>query len=112
MSLLMAQSGHLRRAQQCPLLGGKADMATDGQEGRRNLPAKSLWLEVGELYHLAPLRGFRRDEGTKFGRRTRKCGTAEFDQAGFDPRIGKAGIGLPVESLNDRRWRFRRRADA
>ena len=36
----MAQSGHLRRAQQCPLLGGKAEMATDGQEGRRNLPAK------------------------------------------------------------------------
>jgi hypothetical protein len=29
---------------------------------------RSLWLEVGELYYLAPLRGFRCDEGTELGR--------------------------------------------
>ena len=75
--------------------GGKADIAT--------CLRRSVWLEVGELYHLPPLRGFRCDECTEFGRRTGKCRTAELDQAGFHPWIGKAGIGLAVEALNDRR---------
>src|SRR6516165_7892645 len=73
---------------------------------------RSLRLEVGELYHLPPLCRFGGDEGIEFGRRTRKCRTAQIDQAGFDLCIGKAGINLVVESLNDCRGRMGRCTEA
>jgi hypothetical protein len=103
MSLLLAQSGHPAATPQCPLMT-EPDIEI--------CLLRSLWLEVGKLHHLPPLRGFRCDEGTEFGWRTRKCRTTKLDQPGLDLCIGKAGIGHAVESLNDCRGRIRRRADA
>src|SRR3984885_2410545 len=74
--------------------------------------AASLRLEVGGLHDLAPLAGFRRNESTELGRCAGKRRATQVDEVFFHRRVGKSGVDLPVERLDDRGRRVRRGADA
>src|SRR5215467_7116502 len=65
----------------------------------------SFRLDVGATDHLAPFLGFLRDKRTEVGRRSVKHGAVQFDEPSLDVVIGKAGVELLVEFLDDLRRR-------
>jgi len=59
-------------------------------------------LDVGRADHLGPLRCFRRHEVSEIGRRPGHRDGPEIAEPSHHPRIGKSGIDLPVELVDDR----------
>src|SRR3979411_2338371 len=73
---------------------------------------RSLRLRPGKLDHLAPLLGFRGDELAAVGWRARKRGGAEVGELRLQLGIGKAGVDLLVEPVDDLDGRVAGCADA
>src|SRR5262249_15854987 len=73
--------------------------------------ARSVCLVVGRPDHLAPLRGLGGNELCKGAGRARKSSATEFGQPRLDLGIGKAGVDLGVELVDDLSRRVPGRAD-
>jgi len=74
-------------------------------ETLRNVAALgSFRFDVGCADHLGPLLGFLGEELGEIGRSARKRYSAQIGKPGFESRIGEAGIGLPVELIDDFGW--------
>src|SRR5262249_24618088 len=71
----------------------------------------SLVLDVGCFDHLAPLLGLGGNELCKVAGRARKSSATEFGQPRLDLGIGKAGVDLGVELVDDLSRRVPGRAD-
>src|SRR5262245_58512894 len=71
----------------------------------------SLRLDVGCFDHLAPLLGLGGNELCKVAGRARKSSATEFGQPRLDLGIGKAGVDLGVELVDDLSRRVPGRAD-
>src|SRR5262245_11879867 len=66
--------------------------------------ARSLRLDVCELYDLTPLLGFVGDELAELGRRARQNRDPQISQSRLHFGIGEAFIDLLIEPVNDLRW--------
>ena len=66
-------------------------------------PCRSLRLDVGGADHPGPFLGFIADELAEISRRARQSTAAEVGESRLDLGIGKRGVDLAVEFLDDRR---------
>src|ERR1700726_1950221 len=71
----------------------------------RFISTRSLRLDVRELDHLGPFLGFVGNELAEIGWRAGKCHGAEIGKPLLQRGIGKAGIDLLVEPVDDVGWR-------
>jgi hypothetical protein len=61
----------------------------------------SFRLDTGQPNHLAPFLGFQRDELAEVGRQAAKHRAVQVGKPRLDVGIGKAGIDLPVQLVDD-----------
>ena len=64
----------------------------------------SLRLDIGRPDYSRPLLGVIGDEFPEFGRRTCKRRVAQIGEARLDPSLGKTGVDLFVEPVDDLGW--------
>src|SRR5215470_4319715 len=97
-------------------VGSLADSLISGSNWRAAVPTfcaiGSLQFDAGELYHLAPLLGFLGDQRAELGRRHRHGNAAQVVEPRFHLGVGKAGVDLFVELVDDVGGRALGRADA